>query len=128
MKNKHKLKEKTNKAIGISNKISTTLIERPYGKHYFKTAKIMRASMLIGSLLNNSETWTNISKTDLEALDKPDIITQRNILGNKGNPSKAFMCLELGILPVKFVMMEKKIKFPKIHIARKHKYNVKAGI
>ena len=104
MKNNKNIKEKTNRAVGISNKISTTLMERPYGKHYFKAAKIMRESMLIGSMLNNSESWINLTKLDIETLEKPDTITQRNIFGNKGNPSKAFMCLELGIIPVHFVI------------------------
>ena len=36
---------------------------------------------------------------------------QRNILCTSGNPSKVFMYLELGILPVKFVIMEKRLKF-----------------
>ena len=30
MKNNKNIKEKTNRAVGISNKISTTLMERPY--------------------------------------------------------------------------------------------------
>ena len=86
-------------------------MERPYGKHYFKAAKIMRESMLIGSMLNNSESWINLTKLDIETLEKPDTITQRNIFGNKGNPSKAFMCLELGIIPVHFVIMKKRLNF-----------------
>ena len=64
-------------------------------------------------MLNNSESWINLTNSDLEALEKPDTITQRNILGNKGNPSKVFMCLELGIIPVKFVIMEKRLNFLK---------------
>ena len=113
MKNKKNIKEKTNKAVGIANKISTALIERPYGRHHFKAAKLLRESLLIGSMLNNSESWINLTNSDLEALEKPDTITQRNILGNKGNPSKVFMCLELGIIPVKFVIMEKRLNFLK---------------
>ena len=65
-------------------------------------------SMLIGSMLNNSENWINLTNLDIETLEKPDTITQRNIFGNKGNPSKAFMCLELGIIPVHFVIMKKR--------------------
>jgi hypothetical protein len=86
-------------------------VERPFGRHHFKAAQIMRESMLLRSLLNNSETWINVKKQDLEQLEKPDTMIQRNILGTSGNPSKAFMYLELGFIPVKFVIMEKRMNF-----------------
>ena len=38
-------------------------------------------------------------------------MVHRNILKNIGNLSKEFMCLNLGVIPVKFVIMEKKKKF-----------------
>ena len=71
----------------------------------------MRESMLLGSMLNNAESWININKTDLNNLEKPDTILQKLILSAKGSPSKVFMYLELRILPVKYVIMEKRIKF-----------------
>ena len=102
-KNEKNIKDKTDRAVGIVNKISTSLVERPFGRHHFKAAQIMRESMLLRSLLNNSETWISVKKKDLERLEKPDTMIQRNILGTSGNPSKAFMYLELGFIPVKFM-------------------------
>ena len=67
--------------------------------------------MLLGSMLNNAESWININKTDLNNLEKPDTIFQKLILSAKGSPSKVFMYLELGILPVKYVIMEKGLSF-----------------
>ena len=61
-KNKQNIKDKTNKALGNKNKILSGLNERPYGKYTFQAEKLMRSGMLIGSLLNNSETWINILK------------------------------------------------------------------
>jgi hypothetical protein len=40
-------------------------------------------------------------------------MVQRSILTEYGNPSKVFMCLELGVIPVKFVIIEKRLKFLK---------------
>ena len=94
------------------NKISTSLTERQYRKHNFEAAKIMRESMFIGSLLNNSESWINITKQDLDKIEKPDTMIQRNILGSSGYPSKAFMYMELGfLLSLKLVIMEKRLNF-----------------
>ena len=50
MNNSENTKKKTNTAIGIVKKISTNLIERPYGKYHFKAATLMRESMLLGSM------------------------------------------------------------------------------
>ena len=38
---------------------------------------------------------------------------QRSIFTEYGNPSKVFMCLELGVIPVRFVVIEKILKFLK---------------
>ena len=103
--NKSNIKDRTNRAMGTVNKIIETISERPYGKHLFKALKLMREAMVVSGLLTNSETWINITLKDLEDLEKPDIILQRKILSSSGNPSKCFMQLELGLIPLKFIMM-----------------------
>ena len=70
MKNEKNLKENTKKAIGIIKKITTTLSKRPYGKHNFKAVVVMRETMLLGSMLNNAESWINI----IISLKKPDTL------------------------------------------------------
>ena len=42
---------------------------------------------------------------------KPDIILQRKILTVSGNPSKCFIQLELGIVPIEFVLKHKRLNF-----------------
>ena len=80
--------------MGIVKKIPTSLIERPYGKHTFKAATLMREGMLLGTMLTNAESWINMTQRDIEALAS-------------GNPCKVSMYLELGILPIKYVIIEK---------------------
>ena len=113
MGNKINIVEKTNRGVGIVNKIRTTLIERPYGKYTYKAAALMREGLLLSSMLNNSESWIDITKQDIEKLEKPDKILIRSILGSQGNPSTVFMYLELGFLPVKYVIMKKRLNFLK---------------
>ena len=62
--NTKNIQSKTNRAIGIIIKISSTLYERPYGRHIFKAALPMRKSLLLGSMLSNCESWINITKAD----------------------------------------------------------------
>ena len=39
----------------------------------------MRKGLLLASMLNNSETWIDITKNYVEKLDKPDKMLIRNI-------------------------------------------------
>jgi hypothetical protein len=110
-KNQKNIKDKTNKSMGNINKIVTTLTERPYGKYHFKAYRMMREGLLLAGLLTNAESWINMTKKDIEELEKPDLILMRNVLSVTGNPSKVFMMLELGIIPVRFVIMKKRMQF-----------------
>ena len=71
----------------------------------------MREAILLNGMLANSESWINISKKDIDKLDQPDTMLQRKILSISENPSKCFMYLELGIIPVKYVLMKKRMQF-----------------
>ena len=62
-------------------------------------------------MLTNSEAWINITQENVDELTKPDTMLQRELLSISGNPCKEFMNLEMGIIPVKFVMMGKRVKF-----------------
>ena len=110
-KNVKNIKNRTNKAFGNINKIISTLKERPLGKHTFKAFKLMREGLLLGGLLTNAESWINISKRDIEQLEKPDTILQKKALSAVGNPSKAFTMLELGLIPVRYILMKKRMLF-----------------
>ena len=71
----------------------------------------MRESLLLGGLLTNIEGWINVTKQDLDDLEKPDTILLRKLFPSSGNASRAFMQLELGVIPVKFVVMQKRMNF-----------------
>ena len=71
----------------------------------------MREAILVGSMLSNSESWINVTQQDLDKLQKPDTILQNKFLAYSGNPSKAFMFLELGIMPLRYVIMTKRLNF-----------------
>jgi hypothetical protein len=125
-KNKKNIKDRTNKATGNVNKIVTTLNERYYGKNTFKAYKLMREGILLGSLLTNSESWINVTNQDISELEKPDTHLLRKVLDSSA--SKCFMMLELGIIPVRFVLMKKRLQFFTLHIEREHQHNVETSL
>ena len=64
----------------------------------------MRNAMLLGSLTNNAETMINVSKKDVENLEKPDTCFLQKVLPTKAKTSKVFRYLELGLIPVRSVL------------------------
>ena len=67
--------------------------------------------MRLGGLLSNAETWTHLTEVNIAKLQMPDTMLQRALLSTSGNPSKVFMCLELGVIPVRYVIMAKCLNF-----------------
>ena len=110
-KNTKNIKARTDKSHGNIEKVINTLQERPLGKYTFRAFKLMREGLFLSGLLSNSESWIIITKTDILKLEKPDTILQRKVLSAQGNPSKAFTMLELGIIPIKYIIMKKRMLF-----------------
>ena len=61
-------------------------------------------------MLSNAESLTISNEIDIHKLAMPNTRFHREILSTSGNPSKVFMSLELGIIPVKFALMAKHVK------------------
>jgi hypothetical protein len=110
-KNTKNITDKFNKAVGNVNKIISAINARPYGHHTYKAALLMRQGLMLSGMLRNSETWINITEADMTKLTMPDTMLQRKILSSSGNPSKVFMSLELGVIPVRNVIMAKRLNF-----------------
>ena len=110
-KNVKNITDKINKAVGNVSKIISAISERPYGHHTYKAALLMLQGLMLSGMLTNSETWINITEADITKLTMPDTMLQRKLFASSGNPSKVFMSLELGVIPVKNVIMAKRLNF-----------------
>jgi hypothetical protein len=82
-----------------------------FGKYYFEVAMVLRSSLLLSSLLLNSEAWTNLSESNIRALEQTDEMLLSKILESEANTSNVFKYLELGIYPVRFEIIKRKIIF-----------------
>jgi hypothetical protein len=105
------VQHRKNKGLGIINQIMQILDTGYFGKYYFEVALVLRSSLLLSSLLLNSEAWVNLSDKDIRGLEQTDEILLSRILESDANTSNAFKYLELGILPVRFEIMKRKILF-----------------
>ena len=79
-RNNKNIEARIRKGAGIIEKIMTVLEGIPFGKFYFETAMILRNSLLISSILVNSEAWYNLTNTEIRLLETVDVkLLQRTI-------------------------------------------------
>ena len=74
------VKARVAKGKGIVTKIMTILEGIPFGNHYFEVAVILRNSLLVSSMLCNSEAWYNVTSAELDLIETVDLLMLRSIL------------------------------------------------
>ena len=82
-----------------------------YGKYFFEVAMVLRESLFLSSLLLNSEAWVNYTDKDIRILEQCDEILLTKILDCDANSSNAMKYLDLGVVPVRFEIMKRKLGF-----------------
>ena len=110
-KNIKNIKARKDKAIGSSNQIMSILEEICFGRNHFEVAIVLRNSLLINSLLFNSEAWYNVSNHDIEELEKADESLLRRILECPLSTTREMLYLELSCIPVRFIILSRRIMF-----------------
>ena len=105
------IQNRKNKALGNINQIMQILESNFFGKYFFKVDMILRSSLLLSSLLLNSEAWVNITDQDVRRLEQSDEMLLSRILDADANTSNPFKYLELGIYPIRFEIIKRKLIF-----------------
>ena len=106
---KKNIEHRKNKGYGVINQIMQILETAFFGKYYFEVALVLRSSMFLSSLLLNSEAWVNLTEKDIRSLEQSDEILLSRILDCDAHTSNVAKYLELGVVPVKFEIIKRKI-------------------
>ena len=110
-RNLKNIKARIAKGKGIVSKIFTMLDGIPWMKHYFEVGMLLRDSLLVSSMLFNSEAWYNLTNAELDLLETIDVSFLRQLLkAPKGTP-KEMLYLELGCIPLREVIRERRLGF-----------------
>ena len=80
-----------------------------FGPYEFEVANIWRNSLFINSILTNSETWYNLTKTEVDQLEQIDEYLLRSILETGRSTPKMMLYLEMGCMPIRFILMKRRI-------------------
>ena len=99
------------------------------GKHYFKIALLLRESILLSSILTNSEVWYRLTKTDLEELEILDRSLLKRIFAVPNSTPTAALYLESGCMSLGTNVKARRVnnlqyllKLPKNEILSKKSY------
>ena len=110
-KNTRNISARRARGIGIVDRIINYLNDVFFGPYYFKAALLFRTSVLLNSVLVNSESWYNITEADILQLESVDNILHRRVLETPRSTPISIMHLELGTLPIRFVLMKRRVLF-----------------
>ena len=81
------------------------------GKYYFQTAIRLRESYLVNGLLFNSEVWYDLKEKDIRELEGIDEALLRKILNAHSKTPLEALYLELGVLPLRFIIKARRINY-----------------
>ena len=105
------IKEWVRKGTGASIQVCQMLSDLCLGKYYFQSAVILRTSLFLSTLISNSEAWVNVSAKNVSDLERIDEQLLRNFLSSQRNTPKETLYLETGSIPVRFVVIARRINF-----------------
>ena len=95
----------------IVTRIMMMLEGIPFGKYYFEVACILWNTLLVSSLLCNSEAWYNLTNSEVKLLESIDLMLLRKILNAPKSTPKEILYLELGCIPLKFIIQKRRQSF-----------------
>ena len=110
-KNLKNIIARRNRGTGSVNQILSILDEICFGKYFFEVARILRNSLLISSLLSNSEAWYNLTTEDLNKLEQVDESLLRGFLECPVSTPKEMLYLEMNCIPIRFMIMSRRLNF-----------------
>ena len=108
-RNLKNIQARINKGKGIVKKILNILEGIPFGKMYFQVAVLLRNSLLVSSLLCNSEAWFNLTDSELNLLETVDLILLRSIMKAPKSTPKETLFLELGLQPLRELIRQRRL-------------------
>ena len=119
------IKARIGKGRGIIKKILNILNSIPFGKLFYQIAILLRDSLLVSSILCNSEAWFNLTNSDLNMIETIDLEFLRKILKAPTSTPKEILYLELGVIPLRELIKQRRLNFLFYIIHKKNESMIK---
>ena len=110
-KNMVNILKRKQKGYTIIDQIKKILYNGFFGKYHFSAAVLLKECLLINSILVNADVWTNLTKKEINQLTIVDNAMVRAIWECPSYTSIPIMFLELGIKPIKYYIIQRRIMY-----------------
>ena len=105
------IEERYNKGIGIVNQILGYLNEISFGEYFFEMAVLFRQSMLLNSILCNTEVLYGLKKSHIETLESVDKFYWRKVFQCPVTTPTEVFFLETNTISIRHVIMARRIMY-----------------
>ena len=109
--NKKNVAARKGRGFGIIDKVMAMLEEISFGPNFFEVALLLRESLFLSSILLNCEAWYGLSMSEVEQLEIVDQALLKKILDAPSSTTNAGLYLEMGCLPIRFIIKSRRIMF-----------------
>ena len=110
-KNALNIQERKRRGLVAVNQIGQMLDDLCLGKFHFEAGNILRNSLLLSTLISNSEAWYNLTNKDISELESVDEALLRKILSAHSKTPRELLYLETGNIPIRFIIMARRLNF-----------------
>ena len=117
-KNDSNIKDRVQRGLGAVTNICQTLKDLCLGPYHYEAAVILRDSLLLSTLLSNSEAWVNLSNNNIKDLESVDEHFLRNIFREAHSKTSLLaktplelLYLETGCIPIRFILKSRRLNF-----------------
>ena len=100
-----------NKGIGIVAQIMYILDTVSLGSFVFEIALVLREGLLVNGILYNTEVWYGTNESQINELEDVDRLLLRRILKAPISTPQEALYLELGLLPIPYIIKGRRIMF-----------------
>ena len=107
------IKARVARGISAGKAILQILDETMFGPYENEVFLTLRDSLLLSTLLNNSETWYQVSKQNIADLEKVDENIMRQKFSLPATCPRIFLYLETGTMPARYVIIIRRLNFLK---------------
>ena len=83
----------------------------PFGRYFYEVGIILRNSLLVSSMLLNTEAWYSITAAEMELLESIDIQFLRKLINAPRATPKEMLYLELGCTPFRELIIKRRLLF-----------------
>ena len=104
-------KKRWEKAQGYCAMCLAMCTEMTLGIQLYATAKLLHESIFVNGTLLNMETWPNCTNVRLEMFERTEQMFLRKILNAHSKTPIECLYLELGVVPLRFQLMKRRIMY-----------------